>query len=541
MESQPSSHAASVRRSLPRNIATDIGARIAYLVTRLAVPPFVLAHIALSTYGLWTTAFVVVSYIGISTMGLSSVYIKYVAEFSAKGEFERANRLLSSGLAVTIPVCVSTFVAMCFIWPSLSHFLHVAPALQGDAREVVLTVVAIFLASIGLSGFRDALVAEQRTAQVQVIWIVSFVLETALIFLLVGLGRGIRGLAEAFLVRTILEIGLAFWLAFRSLPWLRISASLVELGSLKLLFNFGTTAQVLSFLAVALNSIERAVAAPLVGLDAAALLDLAKKLPTMAGSVPMAFATSLVPAASFLQGGLHDGSEESEEWKQTVHKLYYKGARYMNLLAGLSLALPACTSGLILYAWIGKHYQGGALLMTAFCLSTQANLLTGPGTSILRGIGKINEEFYYALPNIAFLAATLPLSRFLLHAWTAVGVGLAVAVSTLLAAAIFLVRAHKVLGIPLQKYARQVLLPGFAPFLVGLPMGAVGLLFFTHLSRWEEVGALTLLGSVYMALCLLLIAAAVLTEGEKLWFRAMIPVKRRPARRASEMIPTSGD
>jgi len=513
----------------------------------LAVPPFVLAHIALSTYGLWTTAFVVVSYIGISTMGLSSVYIKYVAEFSAQGEFERANRLLSSGLAVTIPVCLSTFAAMCFIWPSLSHFLHVAPALRGDAREVVLTVVAIFLASIGLSGFRDALVAEQRTAQVQVIWIVSFVLETALIFLLVGMGRGIRGLAEAFLVRTILEIGLAFWLAFRSLPWLRISASLVELQSLKLLFNFGTTAQVLSFLAVALNSIERAVAAPLVGLDAAALLDLAKKLPTMAGSVPMAFATSLVPAASFLQGGLRGqggsdgGAEESEEWKQTVHKLYYKGARYMNLLAGISLALPACTSGFILYAWIGKHYQGGALLMTAFCLSTQANLLTGPGTSILRGIGKINEEFYYALPNIAFLAITLPLSRFLLHGWTVVGVGLAVAISTLLAAAIFLVRAHKVLGIPLQKYVAQVLLPGFAPFVVGLPMGTLGLLFFTHLSRWEEVGALTLLASVYMALCLLLIATAVLTEGEKLWFRAMIPVKRRPSPRASELIPTSGD
>jgi len=530
-----------VRRSLPRNIATDIGARIAYLVTRLAVPPFVLAHIALSTYGLWTTAFVVVSYIGISTMGLSSVYIKYVAEFSAKGEFERANRLLSSGLAVTIPVCVATFAAVWFIWPSLSHLLHVAPALQGDAREVVLTVVAIFLASIGLSGFRDALVAEQRTAQVQVIWIVSFVLETALIFLLVGLGRGIRGLAEAFLVRTILEIGLAFWLAFRSLPWLRISASLVELQSLKLLFNFGTTAQVLSFLAVALNSIERAVAAPLVGLDAAALLDLAKKLPTMAGSVPMAFATSLVPAASFLQGALHDGSEESEEWKQTVHKLYYKGARYMNLLAGLSLALPACTSGFILYAWIGKHYQGGALLMTAFCISTQANLLTGPGTSILRGIGKIGEEFYYALPNIALLAITLPLSRFLLHGWTVVGVGLAVAISTLLAAAIFLVRAHKVLGIPLQKYATQVLLPGFAPFVVGIPLGTVGLLFFTHLNRWEEVGALTLLGAVYMGLCLLLIATAVLTEGEKLWFRAMIPVKRRPAPQTPELIPTSGD
>ncbi len=530
-----------MRRSLPRNIATDIAARIAYLVTRLAVPPFVLAHMTLSTYGLWTTAFVVVSYIGISTMGLSSVYIKYVAEFAAKGEFERANRLLSSGLAVTLPLCASTFAVIWLIWPSLSRLLHVAPALEGDAREVVLTVVAIFLASIGLSGFRDALVAEQRTAQVQVIWIISFVLETALIFLLIGWGRGIRGLAEAFLIRTILEIGLACCLAFRLLPWLRIGTGFVDLASLRLLFNFGTTAQVLSLLAVALNSIERAVAAPLVGLDAAALLDLAKKLPTMAGSVPMAFATSLVPAASFLQGGMREGSEESEEWKQTVHKLYYKGARYMNLLAGLSLAFPACTSGFILAAWIGKHYPGAALLMSAFCVSTQVNLLTGPGTSILRGIGKINEEFYYALPNVAFLAATLPLSRLLLHGWTVVGVGMAVAISTLLSAAIFLFRAHRVLGIPLKVYANQVLLPGFAPFLVAIPMGVIGLLFLSPLSRWQEVGALALLASVYLGLCLLVIASGVLTPGEKLWFQAMIPVKRRAPASASALIPSSGD
>jgi O-antigen/teichoic acid export membrane protein len=238
---------------------------------------------------------------------------------------------------------------------------------------------------------------------------------------------------------------------------------------------------------------------------------------------------------------MREGSEESGEWRQTVHKLYYKGARYMNLLAGLSLAFPACTAGFILAAWIGKHYPGAALLMSAFCVSTQVNLLTGPGTSILRGIGKINEEFYYALPNVAFLVVTLPLSRLLLHGWTVVGVGMAVAISTLLSAAIFLVRAHRVMGIPLKTYARQVLLPGVAPYFVALPMGFLGMLFLTHLSRWQEVGALALLGSIYMALCLLVIATVVLTEGEKLWFKAMIPVRRRAQAVAQELIPSSGD
>ena len=72
-----------------------------------------------------------------------------------------------------------------------------------------------------------------------------------------------------------------------------------------------------SLLAVFLNSVERLVAAPLVGLEATGLLDIAKKLPAMASSIPLAFAASLLPAASYLQGGV--------DCPETVQKMYLKG------------------------------------------------------------------------------------------------------------------------------------------------------------------------------------------------------------------------
>jgi hypothetical protein len=71
---------------------------------------------------------------------------------------------------------------------------------------------------------------------------------------------------------------------------------------------------------------------------------------------------------------------------------------------------------------------------------------------------------------------------------------------------------------------------------VAAPIGIAAVFFLSHLSRWQMVGALALLGSVYMALCLLLTGTAVLTEGEKLWFKAMIPARRR----TSELRPAAG-
>ena len=56
---------------------------------------------------------------------------------------------------------------------------------------------------MSLSAFRDTLVATQQTFRVQIIWTISYLAETVLIFVLISAGRGIKGLAEAFVIRTM--------------------------------------------------------------------------------------------------------------------------------------------------------------------------------------------------------------------------------------------------------------------------------------------------------------------------------------------------
>ena len=115
-----------------------------------------LAHVTLEAYGLWSAAFIMVSYVGLSTMGISTVYIKFVAEYCARRDYLKANQLLSTGLCLTIPFCATVFAIFYFLWPRIVVWLHIAPALRNDAHEVVLSVVAIFLASLSLGAFHDA-------------------------------------------------------------------------------------------------------------------------------------------------------------------------------------------------------------------------------------------------------------------------------------------------------------------------------------------------------------------------------------------------
>ncbi|HEV3112093.1 MAG TPA: hypothetical protein VGY99_16525 [Candidatus Binataceae bacterium] len=263
--------------------------------------------------------------------------------------------------------------------PRVIVLLRVPPALQGDARMVVLSVVGIFLLDLALCCFDDALSGCQRTAEVQTIWTISYLVETALIFWLISRGYGVKGLAYAFVIRTLLANLLSAIVAYRTLPWLHLSPRRCSREAGSVLLNFGGITQLQGLLAIALNSIERAIAAPLIGLAAAGLLDIGKKLPAMAASVPSAFVTAFMPAASYLHGGL----EGTEEGREAIAKLYLKGARYMNLSAGYICGLLATSPLPILLVWMGKLYPGTALLMVLFSVSTQVHLMTGPGTSLL--------------------------------------------------------------------------------------------------------------------------------------------------------------
>jgi len=106
----------AVQSKVGKNVSVTVIARVGYMLTRVLIPPFVLAHIGLEAYGIWTTAFILVGYLGLSTLGVSNVYIKYVAEYHARREYQKVNELLSSGLMLTLPLCSALFAAIYFGW-----------------------------------------------------------------------------------------------------------------------------------------------------------------------------------------------------------------------------------------------------------------------------------------------------------------------------------------------------------------------------------------------------------------------------------------
>jgi O-antigen/teichoic acid export membrane protein len=454
---------ASTGQTISKNALATMLSRVVYMVTRLFIPPFVLSRVGLEAYGLWTTAFILVAYLGVSTLGISNVYIKFIAEYKARREYEKASRLVSTGLMLTIPLCSALFGGVVWCWPMIERTLHLPPYLASDGKATILIVVLIFLSSISLGAFSDVLAGAQQIAAAQRISIISFLVETGLIFLLVGLGRGIRGLAEAYLFRQALTFVLSFLQVRRTMPWLKLSPRLWSREALKLLLGYGGIVQIQSLLTTFLSSLERVIAVPLIGVEAAGLLDLSKKWPGSITSIPSSIMSALLPAASHLQASANAGREE-------LQKVYLLGCRYVNLSFAYFAGFIGVLAGPILHVWLGKHLEGAELLMIVFTVSLQFHMLTGPGSSMMSGLGKPSESLWYTVANLIALCISFPVMRLLIGRWDVRTIGAGVALGTVLSATYFVHRINRKLGVSQITFFTRVLPAGVVPYLLAAPL-----------------------------------------------------------------------
>jgi O-antigen/teichoic acid export membrane protein len=478
---------------LAHNISAEASARVLYLATRFFIPPFVLGRIGLEAYGLYGAVFVLVAYFGMSAIGFSNAYIKYVAEFAAKGVTGKANRLLSAGFTAMSVIGAAGFGAFALLWSQIAVWIKVPAPIAADARVFSHVIVGSFFAYLALSVFRDVLTGLQEIAAIQKIWIASFLIETVLIFAMVGGGMGLRGLGYAFAIRTAFDVSAQMWLARRRVKWLRVRFEVPDRASLRMLLGYGGVVQINSMLAIMLGSVERLIATPLLGLGASGSLDLGKRFPTMATSIPSAFASSVLPSAAEIEAR----ASSPDDARIQLRALYLKTTRWMNAISGLLFAFLTFAAAPCTVFWLGHIPEHAITLTILFAIGSQFHVLTGPGTSILKASGRPKMEFHYSLANCAALLVFVPFSYAIAGEWTVIGIAAACSASTAASACWFLARANRELGVKATTLLREALIPGAIPYVAAALCVAPFATWAARGTRLHVAIALALTGSLY--------------------------------------------
>ncbi len=528
VESEAQSKAKDV---VSRNIVSSLGAKGLYLVSRVFLPPLILSQLSLEEYGVWATCFILIGYLGMGAFGVSSVYVRYTASYAAKGEYDAISRLVSTGVVVVTAVNLLLLVGVWFLLPTVVDMFHVEPSFKETAQRLLFITTAVFLLDLSFGVFEDVLTGLQEITKTQAIWVVTFLLEAVLIVALLLAGLGIWALMWAFVVRYGVGVVASVVVCRRTLPQLSVHPRNFDRSMLKLFYRYGGIVQVSGLLSMFMRSIEKVLAGAFIGVRATGLFDVGEKLPMMGAWLPTSFAAALMPASS----DLHTKDKGDE-----IRKLYLKGCRYNSIMSGLLMGAMAAFAAPLLVLWIGpdEKFQSAAIIMAWFALPYQLHTLTGPGTSLFKGMDKPEKELVYPVSQLILVAVTVGIGL-LTVGKTLMMIVVTVSSSMILSSLIFSVYANHQLGVSQRSFLMKVLLPGLTPYVIGFALASAtgGLVEMHPTDRLDAFFTLALNGALYVIITPLLIYRLMCDWGEREFLRkqtlhsvqSLLPRRWRPA------------
>lgn len=441
------------------NASAQMLGRLIYLLTRVILPPITLRYVSLDEYGIWSTCFLIIGYISIGAFGVSNVYIRFAAEYNAKGNFQEIGNLLGVGLLITVLFSVVVMAGLWVSLPWLHVWFKIGGPLQATADALILGTVATMLLDMSFGSYAYILLGINRIIQQTLIWIIGCLIETALIALLLIEGYGVYGLLWAFVARYLFSIFFYAAACYRAIPGLKLSLKGGK-SKLRLFLGYGGVLQLTGLVSIVMYSAERIFAGMLTGVGAVGLLDIGQKFPMMAsqlfGSAQSSFLTALTH---------HHALDQQDE----IVRLYVQGTRYMNLLNGLAMGFMAPFGGLIITAWMGADpkYGDAISIMTLAAVGYHLHAITGTATSYYQGTHRPwRPLLVYMVPQIFVVGIGLVIAVMELGE-TILAVVAAMAGARVATSLLYLTHANTSLRLPQWKFWWYVLLPGLAPYGIG--------------------------------------------------------------------------
>ncbi len=539
-----------------KNSIASFGTNALYLISRLALTPYILYFISLEEFALWSISFIIISYIGLSGSGIGNAFITNSAKYYKNKDYESLNKLISTGTLLLLSL--STFILiLVFLYRNfILGFFHIEDKILFEKAQVLLIGTCImFLIELSFEAFENFFEGIEEILLTKTIWIIANFLEVILVVVFLKFGMGLYGLLYAYGIKAIFKVICHFYY-LRKYIKIRI---LIDFKILKGIFHFALRVQLLSFIGIFMNTFNQLIVANLLGLYKTGLFELGKKLPQKGQGIISGVFVAFMPASAQLKSreekidtdtevknyvkvvfyslgigllfytffylindyGIDEKSiififlililftlgtylfkhyllKDKDKYldREKIVEIYSNGSIYVNFLIAFIYSFMIVFADRFLYIWVGRNEVEVLGVMVIFILGIGINLGTGVGTSILRGLEKTHYEIEYALMNL-ILAFVLIIT--LTKYYGLFGGAIGTSLSTIIASIYFILRVNRYFNIDNIYFLRKNIKKPIYLLLISLLSKVITYKLYV-VNRWISLIYLAISFSVYLLL-----------------------------------------
>jgi len=342
--------------------------------------PYIIHHIGVERFGIWTIVSVLTGYLGLLDLGISTSFVKYIAEYYTRKDYEKINSVVNTGFLFYLGFSfVVIALAMIFIQPILSLF-NIPPSLYGEAVFVFCLGLVLFGVSNSFNVFGAIQNGLQRMDISNKVAIAVSIPGVAGTVIALEYGYGLPGLMVSNALILLVTSAINVIVAHKIFPDFKFSPLLLSnKETFRLLFTFGYRVQVAAIAGAIHFQLDKFLLAFFLNVSRVTYYTIASQTASSIREIPLLLLNAILPAASEMDAGKN---------REALNILYYRSLKYIVLIGVCLLTVTFLLADPFLYLWLGTGYEISANTLKILMAGYFFNILTGPGFFILNGMGK---------------------------------------------------------------------------------------------------------------------------------------------------------
>jgi O-antigen/teichoic acid export membrane protein len=331
--------------TIAKNAVFGVISNCIQIGSRLVTVPIVIHHLGLDGYGIWNIVMTTATYMRFGSAGIKAAFQQYVAEATGNGDYDRANKLLSTGCAVMLVLSIIGLLPIAIFSRQLASLAGIPPEfLRSAAGSITMLALIMLMANAG-AAFEAVVAGGHRIDLVRKFTTLLTAAEAVAIVVVLRLGYGLFAMASVMGASELLFILLCYIYSRRVVPKIRMAMHHVTKEVLYELVRFGGSYQLMNLMEVLYNSIVPLALLRTFGANSAGVYAVVTRVVSSAAMLQDSFLSPILSGGTMLYAS---GSEEQ------MRRLIVKAFKVAAALSLFPLGFSAMFGTLVVYAWAGQ-------------------------------------------------------------------------------------------------------------------------------------------------------------------------------------------
>ncbi len=415
------------------------------MLVSLVTVPFVIGRLGLLGYGSWEVLLSVSTITTIFQNAIGGTLLWRVSSAYGAGDKSEIRRLPGLGVAITLIMFAVTLTLVLAGRHFLVQFFHIPPELRLSAEVILPCIVGITV----LGGINESLAAVLRGSQeagyTSVIQTLAGFMNAGVLLTGLARGAGLWSLLAGYSVAAV-TTGIGYYLRASYLyGWFDIRPKLPTRQDVLAMRRYLGCLSIGSFSSLLRGETDKLVLAGFASPAWVGIYAIAAKMASVVMESSNFFYNPTIAASGAMNG--------HGDW-EGIKRLYVTMGAVFPVAAGLVSVLVLSLYDRLTVFWLGRSVPGIApILFLVVAGNAIAVILTGSGTSICKGVGKLEIETIYVVTG---LILNIILTITLVLAVGAIGTVIASTVSWSIGAVLFVLLLHRRFDLPLKGTYRSV-------------------------------------------------------------------------------------